>query len=233
MEWEDQRTGEIASDIAINKLKEWFENLDEEKKRYFHTGVIAFKDELQELIEKDIQIEVEYETGYLGGTTLVCAIVGEKDTLIANIGDSRAYIIMNGKLKQLSREDTIAKKNFELGNTPNKEASRFDEDSNVLTQCIGMNRKDLKHPEIKIINNIDYDMLVLFSDGVTDCLSDEDIVIVCKNSDRKDFAKIIVEKAIRHDSIRPDEYENYNNLNSYIPGGKDNTTAVVYLPEKE
>ena len=225
--------GEIASDITINKLKEWFENLDEEKKKYFHTGVFGLKDELQELIEKDIQIQVEYQTRYLGGTTLVCAIVGEKDTLIANIGDSRAYIINDGKLKQVSREDTVAQQNLEKGYTPNKEASRFDQRSNEITQCIGMDRKDLNHPHIEIIDNKDYDMLVLFSDGVTDCLSDEDIAIVCRNSDRKDFAKKIVEKAIRHDSIRPEEYANYDNLNSYIPGGKDNTTAVAYVPEKE
>ena len=159
--------------------------------------------------------------------------MGEKDTLIANIGDSRAYIINDGKLKQVSREDTVAQQNLEKGYTPNKEASRFDQRSNEITQCIGMDRKDLNHPHIEIIDNKDYDMLVLFSDGVTDCLSDEDIAIVCRNSDRKDFAKKIVEKAIRHDSIRPEEYANYDNLNSYIPGGKDNTTAVAYVPEKE
>lgn len=228
-----RKSGEIASDIAINKLKEWFENLTEEQKKCFYTGVVGLKNDLQYKIERDIQIEVEYETRYLGGTTLVCAIVGEKDTMIANIGDSRAYLIKDGKLKQISREDTVAQKNLEKGYIPNKEASRFDEDSNIITQCIGMSRKDLNHPHIDIIDNKDYDMLILFSDGVTDCLSDEDIAIVCKNSDRKDFAKKIVERAIRHDSIRPEEYANYDNLNLYIPGGKDNTTAVVYVPEKE
>ena len=225
--------GDIASDTAINKLKEWFENLTDEQKKCFYKGVAGLKIDLQNKIERDIQIEVEYEARHLGCTTLVCAIVGEKDTLIANIGDSRAYLIKNGKLKQISREDTVAQKNLEKGYTPSKEAARFDDKSNIITQCIGMSRKDLNHPHIDIIDNKDYDMLVLFSDGVTDCLSDEDIAIVCKNSDRKDFAKEIVEKAIRHDSMCPEKYGDYNNLNPYIPGGKDNTTAAVYAPERE
>lgn len=96
-----------------------------------------------------------------------------------------------------------------------------------------MNRKKLKHPHFEILNNNDYDMMLLFSDGVTDCLSDDDIAVVCKNSNRKEAAKQIVEKAIRHDSIEPEEFLDYTNLNIYIPGGKDNTTAAVYAPKKD
>lgn len=228
-----RESGEIASDVTINKLKEWFENLPEEQRKCFNTGLEGLKNDLQDKIERDIQIEVEYETSYLGGTTLVCAIVGEKDTLIANIGDSRAYLIKDRKLKQISREDTVAQKNLEKGYIPNKEVSRFDEDSNLITQCIGMNRKELNHPHVEIIDNKDYDMLVLFSDGVTDCLSDEDIAIVCKESDRKEVAQKLVEKALKHDSMVPEEFVEYNNLNTIILGGKDNTTAAVYAPERD
>ena len=173
------------------------------------------------------------ETSYCGGSTFVCAIIGKSDTLIANIGDSRAYIIKDGKLKQISKDDTVAQRNLEKGITPNKEAARFDRESNELTQCIGMNRRNLKHPHFETINNKEYDMLLLFSDGVTDCLSDEDIAVVCKNSNRKEVARKIVEKAIRHDSIEPEEFKDYENLEIYIPGGKDNTTAAIYAPKKD
>ena len=90
----------------------------------------------------------------------------------------------------------------------------------------------MEEPHTCIIRNSDYDLLLLFSDGVTDCLSDDDIVAVCKKSNRSELAKKIVEKAIRHDSIVPEEYINYTELNTYIPGGKDNTTAAIYVPKK-
>ena len=176
---------------------------------------------------------MENKTGLMGGTTIVCAIVGKNETIIANIGDSRAYIIKDGKLKQVSREDTAAEENFQKGKTPSKEVSRFDQESNRLVQCIGMQRKFLKYPHCEIINNKEYDVILLFSDGVTDCLSDDDIAVVCRNSNRREVAKEIVKKALRHDSIAPEEYEEYDNLNLYIPGGKDNATAVVYVPEEE
>ena len=152
--------------------------------------------------------------------------------LIAQNEDSRAYIVKNEKLIQLSREDTITQKYFINGKLPDKEASRFDQKSNILVQSIGMNRDELEEPYTCLIENSKYDLLLLFSDGVTDCLSDDDIVAVCKKSNRSEIAKKIVKKAIKHDSIVPEKYINYDELNTYIPGGKDNATAAVYVPKK-
>ena len=222
--------GEVASDVIVNKLKDWFENLSKEEKECYYKGVSGLKESLQRKIETDIQVEVEHKTSYLGGSTLVCAIIGKNDTLISNIGDSRAYMIKSGQIVQLSREDTLAQKKLEMGKTPTKEAARFDEQANELIQCVGMDRKELSAPYFQILSNNDYDMLALFSDGVTDCLSDDDIMAICNSSDRKEIAKTIVEKAIEHDSIQPKEYEEYDHLTPYIPGGKDNTTVAIYVP---
>ena len=224
--------GEVASNIIVNKLKEWFENLNEKEKKCFYNGIGGLRKSLQKTIKNDIQSDVLDKTKFLGGSTLVCAVVGKDETLIANIGDSRAYYIKNGKIEQISREDTVSYEKLEQGKLPSKEATRFDRDSNQLVQCIGMNKKELKSPHMQVIKNNEYDMILLFSDGVTDCLSDEDIAVVCKNSDKKELTNKIVEKAIRHDSIEPEEYIDYIDMNYYIPGGKDNTTAVAYIPKE-
>ncbi|MBP3255186.1 MAG: serine/threonine-protein phosphatase [Clostridia bacterium] len=224
--------GEVASNVIIEKLKDWFEDLPESKRKCYYTGVSELKEDLIDEIELRIQPAVQYETMYYGASTLVCAIVGEKDTLVANVGDSRAYIVKKGKLIQVSREDTVAQENLEKGKTPSKEIARFDNEANVINQCIGMNRNDLIHPNVEIIDNKDYDLLLLFTDGVTDCLSDEDIAVACRTTDKKELANKIVEKAIKNDSILKEEYaEQYNHLTLYIPGGKDNTTAAIYIPE--
>ena len=225
--------GEIASNAIIKEMKRWFESLTREQRLCYYTSVNELRKDLLKEIKSNVQSAVERETIQKGGSTLVCAIIGKNDTIIANVGDSRAYIIKNGKLIQLSREDTVTQKYFINGKLPDKEASRFDQKSNILVQSIGMNRDDLKEPYTCLIENSKYDLLLLFSDGVTDCLSDDDIVAVCKKSNRSEIAKKIVKKAIKHDSIVPEEYINYTELNTYIPGGKDNATAAVYVPRKE
>ena len=225
--------GELASNAIVKELKNWFENLSELQKDAFYNSTERARYTLLNEIEFELQPLVQWETMQQGGSTLVCAIIGKDDTLVANVGDSRAYIVKDNKLIQVSREDTVAQSNLEKGHTPDKEASRFDEESNILLQDIGMDRNMLKEPFVKVIKNSDYDMLLLFTDGVTDCLSDDDIVAVCKNTDIKNLSKKITEKAISHDSILPEEYSNYTGLNIYIPGGKDNATTAVYSRRKQ
>ena len=225
--------GEVASNTIVKSLKEWFENLSDDEKKCYYNGIEGLKESLLDRIELKIQPEVEYNTRNAGGSTLVCAIIGKDNTLVANVGDSRAYIEKDGKLIQVSREDTAAQQNLESGKTPTKEASRFDEESNHILQCLGMPRKELIRPNVEIINNNDYDMLLLFSDGVTDCISDEDMAVVCRTTDKKELAKKIVEKALRNDSFISEELLDYNHLKGYKQGGIDNTTAAVCINNKE
>ena len=221
--------GEVASNIVITELKNWFENLTQEQKKCYYTGIANLQENLLDEILLNVQSKIQYDTLYSGGTTLVCALVGEKDTMIANIGDSRAYKVLNGKIIQLSREDAIAQSYLENGNFDTKEISRFYNYSNILSQCLGMNNRELNYPSVEIIKNTDYDMILLFTDGVTDCLSDEDIAIVCRTTDKKYLTKKIVEKALMHDSLLPEEYCDDAELTGYIPAGKDNATAAAII----
>lgn len=107
---------------------------------------------------------------------------------------------------------------------------RFHKDAAGITQCIGMGLVDNIHS--KVLSKSDYDMLLLFSDGVTDCLSEDDISVICNTTNRKEVIKKIVQRAIEHDSIASNElYENYSEFKMYIPGGKDNTTAAAFINE--
>lgn len=223
--------GELASNIAINTLKAWFENLTDEDRENIRNNISELSGAINKLILKDIQEKIEQGTNEMGGTTLVCALIGPTETLITNIGDSRAYITRDGHLVQVSREDTEVDEKFKEGKLPSKEAERYHQEASIVTQAIGMKRRQLITPNNVVLKNQDYDMVLLFTDGVTDCLSEDDIAAVCRNTDKKELAKKIVESAIRHDSIIPEELEEYRKLDSYINGGKDNATAAVYAPE--
>lgn len=224
--------GEVASNEIINILKKWFENLTDEQRNAFNTTVADLKNDLIKVIQMDIQIAVESKTWQSGGSTLVCAIIGKNDTLIANVGDSRAYIAKKGKLIQVTRDDTFVQKQVDKGKIATKDVARFNKDASILSQCVGMNRKYIEETHIHILDNSQYDLLLLFTDGVTDCLSDEDIVAVCKTSDKKELANKIVEKALNTNSILPEDITDYKEYNVVISGGKDNATAAVYTPKK-
>lgn len=81
-------------------------------------------------------------------------------------------------------------------------------------------------------------MLLLFSDGVTDCLTEEEIAVVCRQTDKKLIAKKVVERALTKDSsaydyLTDDDLEEYWQFNEKIKAGKDNSTAVRFTPNKQ
>ena len=225
-----EQKGEFASHLIVEELKEWFESLDEEQKSCYYTGVLGLSQDLQNRIQQ-LSIEIGEKLYGLGGATIVCTIVGKYDTLILNVGDSRAYSFYNGKLKQETIDDAIVQEEFEKGKIPFKDAMRFHREAAGITQCVGMGR--IAHIHTKVLNNNDYNMLLLLSDGVTDCLSEDDIEAICNTAEKEKVAKVLVRKAIEHDSIAPEILLDYFDFNFLVPGGKDNTTAVVVFPKKD
>ena len=183
--------GEQASHIVIQELKKWFYSLDityfsrmENIKKFLDEKIIEISEKLQ-------------HNQNMGGSTMVSAIVGEKDTLVSNVGDSRAYIYQNKQLTQLSQDDSWIDSYF-----IEEEFKRFHIHNNVITQCIGDNYPPKVHHQI--ISNQEYEKILLFSDGVTDCLSDEQILGICKTTDRKKLAHKLVEKALTTNTKLPD-----------------------------
>lgn len=134
--------------------------------------------------------------------------------------DSRTMIIKNQSLTPQYKRDMEQQ----------KDNLRFHVDSNRITNCLGLDRD----PKINFATarNDSYKTLMLFSDGVTDCLSDRQIMTITKNTKPKDIANAIVNEALTKDSNRP-EFKNSSDYKSHISAGKDNTTAIVFDNTKE
>ena len=101
------------------------------------------------------------------GTTLVAAVVRHDELWIANVGDSRAYLIRDGKLRQLSQDHSWASA---LGEPPSKDWIG----RNLITRALGLKPEvevDL-FPPMKLQTR---DVILLCSDGLTNPLSDEEI----------------------------------------------------------
>lgn len=218
-----QDAGEVASHFTIEEIKKWFSKLSPE----YYKNVRN----VQDLLEYELnRISSDLCDKGKGGATFVGAIVGENETLLSNVGDSRGYMLKGRELIPITRDHAIVQNLYESGEIKERDDMRFHKSSNVITQCMGNESVD---PQFYIANNKDYDMLFLFSDGVTDCLSDNNLLAITKTTSRKYLASRILENALRNESKVRDEIATDPNYYSIIRPGKDNTTAAILFNDNE
>ncbi len=222
--------GEMASTFITTSMIDWFENLDpkffDEKNtqaltQYFENQITTVNNKL-------------YQT-YKGqaGSTFVGAIVTDKNTIISNIGDSRAYIYADGKLQQLTEDDNLAFNLWKKGTIKNKDDIRFYKYSNKITKAMGTHTNTT--PSTKTISNSDFDILLLCSDGVHECLSDNTIKVITRNTSPRHLAKVLmhyvndpnVDKKFHGNSSG-----NYN-FDPVLSAGKDNASIAVFDNNKD
>lgn len=223
------KSGEIASNIAVREMMMWFESLS---LNYYlshdNTNLIEdIKNKIEEIQDK-ICDEV-----FNGGTTLCFAIIKSDSIVIGNIGDSQGYVIEDGKLVCATNPQN--KPSYE--NVP-KELVRYHSNSNSIYSYLGKTlsnaaNHDMEFYEVNISKDHEY-RVIICSDGVSDCVSERDIVNTALNE--QDVSERLVKLAIANTSYLKDEqlsdealkYKEMHpdKFNSVITGGKDNTTAV-------
>lgn len=218
--------GEIVSDYTISHISKWFENLPVVYYKNSNGVANALTEEIQ-----NISSDMYQRFNGRGGSTFVGGVVCENETVISNIGDSRAYMYSakNKELKQVSQDDSMVEVLYKTGEISRREDMRFHIQSHRILQSIGDASKVI--PRIKIVSNKSYDKLILVSDGVSDCLSDKTIWAITQRTPREQLAQKLVESALNVISYaRPELSREF--YNAQITGGKDNTTVAV-LDKKE
>ena len=139
------------------------------------------------------------------GTTVVCAIVKDGQAYIAHAGDSRAYILKNGKIFQITTDHSIVQDLLDKGKITSEQALNHP-NKNIITRAVGVD----KNIEIDF-DQIDLDddtTLLLCTDGLSNYVSDSEILELTSDKKQYAFADRLVNKA------------NEN-------GGGDNITVVV------
>ena len=139
------------------------------------------------------------------GTTVVAATCLGKYLQVANVGDSRLYII-NDEVRQITRDHSLVEEMVRMGGI-DKEAARNHPDKNIITRAIGARDTieiDFFHEELK-----SGDIVLMCSDGLTNMLEDEEIGKILKSQDTiEERAEKLIEAA---------------NSN----GGKDNIAVII------
>lgn len=143
------------------------------------------------------------------GTTFVAATIDKNHVYIANVGDSRLYLINRG-IQQITRDHSLVEEMVRLGQIDKSEAKNHFK-KNVITRAVGAEGTvvaDIFEIEIE-----PGDKLLLCSDGLTNMVEDYDIKkIVLAGRDIESTVHQLIDQA------------NEN-------GGKDNISAVLVEPE--
>jgi serine/threonine protein phosphatase PrpC len=194
--------GEIASQIAASAVKEVMADRKPEA-------------DVEEVLQLAVQSANErvYETQKqkpecrgMGSTLTVLTFLKDRYYL-AQVGDSRAYLFRDNALSQLTQDHSVVWSLFESGILTKDELARHPQ-KNLITRSIGT------HAEVEIDlfegDMAEGDIYVLCSDGLTDVLSDLDILDIIKdnNQNPQEIASKLISEA-------------------NLGGGPDNVTAVV------
>lgn len=140
------------------------------------------------------------------GTTLVLATVLEHIMYVANIGDSRLYLI-NDTLKQITEDHSLVEEMVKTGELKREEA-RFHPKKNIITRAVGANAKVVADFfEVGVKEN---DIILLCSDGLSNMIDDSEIFNLVHQN--KDNLEVAVQQLIQ----RANEC-----------GGKDNIAIVL------
>jgi PPM family protein phosphatase len=189
------RGGQVASRVALETL----ESLASEGSGTLPENVHGANKAVW-----DRSVEDERLAGM--GTTLTGAQIDGASALIAHVGDSRAYLLRDGELRQLTADHTLVARMVKSGEITEAEAEVHPH-KNVLTRALGTDEEvEVDEDSIALV---DGDRLLLCSDGLTGMVTEDQIQAILENSDQPQQAADRLVKAANR------------------AGGIDNITVVV------
>lgn len=197
------KAGNVASKTAVEAISRYVE-------RSYRIGLDY--DGAAEILNKAIlsaNIEV-YENSLKNpdlkgmGTTVVAAIATDDFTVIAHLGDSRAYIV-GEQITQITRDHSVVQSLIESGKLTPEEA-RVHPRKNVITKALGI--EENVFPENTRCDVAFGETLLLCTDGLTNYVDTEIIKSIISNNNPEDVVEALVEEANRS-------------------GGGDNITALT------
>ena len=198
------RAGDFAARYAIDVCVDSIKNSS-------HASPIKALDEAVKLANSKVFEKSETSAEYQGmGTTMVLCFIESGQLYVANVGDSRLYLLGDG-LSQVTEDHSYVAAMVRAGEITEEEA-RFHPDKNMITRAIGVSETvRVDYFEVDLKNG---DRILLCSDGLTNMVTDQEIGEILDQESPQQAVDDLIERAIDY-------------------GGADNITAIVVEPEKE
>lgn len=196
--------GDLASRLAVEALTKSIRENKKEKNpiRILGRAIEKANESVLEKAATDSNL-------YGMGTTLVTATVSGGCLYVANVGDSRLYLIRNQRIRQVTKDHSLVEEMVRLGELTEEQA-RNHPDKNIITRAIGARRRvkiDFFDEDLR-----GQDVILMCSDGLSNMVEDREMEgIVKENGPLKDAALKLIEAANKN-------------------GGRDNIAVVLVRP---
>jgi protein phosphatase len=194
------RAGEVASQIAAQAFHEEDGAAEAEGEARLRHIAQAANRRIYELAQRE-----ESRRGM--GTTLTAALVGDDQVSLGHVGDSRAYLLRDGVLEQLTRDHSLVAELERTGQIEPGEAEHHPQRS-IITRALGPD------PDVDVdtytITGRPGDLFLLCSDGLTSMISDDEMASILRSAaGLQEACEALVRSANQS-------------------GGKDNITVVLF-----
>lgn len=164
------QAGDVASQMAVNHLgKQWQDSEIQTPEKAIQWLIQEIQSVNETIYEKG-QSKPEYQGM---GTTIVTAALLEESVVLANIGDSRAYLVREDRLMQLTEDHSLVNELVKSGEITKEMAANHPR-KNVLTRSLGMP----KTVEVDVTSHawLPNDYILLCSDGLTNMVLEADML---------------------------------------------------------
>lgn len=205
----DGMGGHIAGDVASQTAVEVITNLSKERGPQEDGALESYVVEANAAIHRKAGEDPQL-SGM--GTTCTLLFLDGSTAHFAHVGDSRAYLLHDGSLRQVTEDHTLVERMVKEGRINRDEAARHPQRS-IITRALGVDQNvEVDTFDIEVANG---DRILLCSDGLTSMV-DEGIVgdLLQKVADPQDAADRLVDAA-------------------NLAGGEDNITVVIVDIGKE
>ena len=141
------------------------------------------------------------------GTTLTVAKVHDHEVSLGHVGDSRAYLLRDGEIEQLTRDHSLVAE-LERSGQISPEAAEHHPQRSIITRALG------PEPSVEVdtytLTGREGDLFLICSDGLTTMISDSDVASILRSAGSLDEAAEALVRAANQS------------------GGKDNITVVLF-----
>ncbi|MCI6552523.1 MAG: Stp1/IreP family PP2C-type Ser/Thr phosphatase [Lachnospiraceae bacterium] len=199
--------GDYASKHAVEIMKAEIErSFEKSPVKILRKAIQAANDYIRQKAGEDESLRG------MGTTVVAATCLGDRYLEVANVGDSRLYIVSNDKIEQITRDHSLVEEMVRMGGI-DRESARIHPDKNIITRAVGVEaavEADFYNVELER-----GDTVLLCSDGLTNMLEDEEIRMIMGSREG------VEEKA--------EELVRAANDN----GGRDNIAVIIIEPFAE
>ena len=194
------RGGDYASGFVVEGLRSLIKRSDESEP-------IKILNQAISEVNKNLWLEAQSNAQlYNMGTTLVVATVVDGKVYVANVGDSRLYLVHKDEIMQLTKDHSLVEEMVQNGKLSRDDA-KYHPKKNMITRAVGIeNKVDIDFFDSEIGEKT---KILLCSDGLTNMIEDEEIMEITNSlDDLGDICYKLIDRANEE-------------------GGKDNISVVL------